>query len=147
MKITSPAFSDGEMIPKQFTADGANVSPELDISGVPEGTKSLVLIVDDPDAPRGTWNHWLVWNISPTTRIIPEDSAPEGTVSGRNDFGETGYLGPSPPSGVHRYYFRLFALDTVPDLPANATRRALDLAMQGHIVAQATLMGRYTRNH
>lgn len=147
MKICSPTFSDGAMIPARFTADGANVSPLLEISGVPAGTKSLVLIVDDPDAPAGTWNHWLLWNISPDTASIAEDSVPAGAVAGKNDFGRTVYLGPSPPSGTHRYYFRLFALDTMLHLETASDRDQLDRAMKGRILASAELIGRYNRSH
>lgn len=145
MKITSPAFANGEMIPKLFTADGANVNPELDIADVPDQAKSLVLIVDDPDAPAGTWNHWLLWNIDPRTARIDEDSTPAGAVAGRNDFGQTKYLGPSPPSGTHKYLFRLLALDAVLDLRAGSDRAALDRALAGHVLATAELAGRYSR--
>lgn len=145
MRIISPAFADGTTIPEKFTADGADINPALVINGVPAGAKSLVLIVDDPDAPRGTWNHWLLWNIDPDTTSIVENSVPTGATIGRNDFGEVRYRGPSPPSGTHRYFFRLLALDSTLDLPAGADRAALDRAMKGHVVAQAVLMGRYSR--
>ena len=145
MKITSPAFADGAMIPAKFTADGANVNPALGISGIPDNAKSLVLIMDDPDAPRGTWNHWLLWNIDPSTTMIAEDSVPRGATSGRNDFGDTRYRGPSPPSGTHRYFFRLLALDSTLDLPTGADRAALDRAVKNHVVAEAVLAGRYSR--
>lgn len=145
MRITSPDFSHGEMIPKMFTADGANVNPELDITGVPDAAKSLVLIVDDPDAPAGTWNHWLLWNIDPETTRIAGDSVPAGAVAGRNDFGRSEYLGPSPPSGIHRYHFRLLALDTTLDLRAGSDRAALERAVRGHVLATAEFAGRYTR--
>lgn len=145
MKISSPAFAAGAMIPARFTADGANVSPPLAISGVPAEGKSLVLVVDDPDAPAGTWNHWLLWNVAPDTKLIEEDSAPPGAIVGKNDFGRTVYLGPSPPSGTHRYFFRLFALDTVLDLKAGSDRDQLDRAMKGHIISTTELMGRYSR--
>jgi Raf kinase inhibitor-like YbhB/YbcL family protein len=145
MKITTHAFSERRPIPERFTADGRNINPPLVISGVPAGTKSLVLIVDDPDAPMGTWNHWLVWNIGPGTSGIPEDSVPRGAVVGRNDAGTAAYAGPSPPRGTHRYYFRLYALDTKLDLPAGSGRPALDAAMRSHILAKAELLGRYGR--
>lgn len=147
MKISSTAFAQGAIIPARFTADGANVNPPLEISGAPAGTESLVLIVDDPDAPAGTWNHWLLWNIAPDTASIGEDSVPRGATAGKNDFGRTVYLGPSPPSGTHRYYFRLYALDTTLELPAGATRDRLDQAMRSHVIATAELMGRYSRGH
>lgn len=146
MKITSSAFADGTMLPARFTADGANVNPPLHISAVPAAAKSLVLIVDDPDAPAGPWNHWLLWNIAPETAAIAEDAAPKGAIAGKNDFGRTVYLGPSPPSGTHRYFFRLFALDKIIDLPPGADRVQLDQAMQGHVLASAELIGRYRRS-
>jgi hypothetical protein len=146
MKITSPSFSEDGMIPARFTCNGPNVNPELDISGVPAGAKSLVLIVDDPDAPAGTWNHWLVWNIAPTTAQIAENSIPPGALQGLSDFGSEKYLGPSPPSGTHRYFFRLLALDTKLNLPAGAERPALDKAVHGHVLMTSELMGRYKRS-
>lgn len=145
MKITTKSFSNTRPIPERFTADGKNVNPPLTISGVPEKTKSLALIVDDPDAPSGTWDHWLVWNIKPATATIDEDSVPHGAVVGRNDFGHAKYEGPSPPAGTHRYFFRLYALDTMLDLPAGAGRSQLEAAMQGHVLARAALLGRYAR--
>jgi len=146
MKITSPDFSEGEMIPARFTCDGANVSPRLDIAGVPAGARSLVLIVDDPDAPAGTWNHWLLWNIDPATKKIAGGSVPTGAIQGRSDFGQERYIGPSPPSGTHRYFFRLLALDAKLDLPAGAGRAALDTALRGHVLMKAELLGRYRRS-
>jgi len=145
IQVTSPAFKDGEIIPVQYTADGKNVSPPLQIGGVPPEAKSLVLINDDPDAPAGTWDHWILWNIDPKTTIIPEDSVPEKAVAGKNDFGQTKYGGPAPPSGTHRYFFRIFALDIVLDLPAGSGREALEKAMKGHVIGEGQLMGRYTR--
>jgi Raf kinase inhibitor-like YbhB/YbcL family protein len=144
MKISSSAFQQGGNIPSKFSCDGANTSPPLQISDVPSGVKSLVLIVDDPDAPSGLFTHWVVWNISPQISTIPEGSAPKG-VHGTNDFGKSGYGGPCPPSGAHRYYFRIFALDRDLDLPSGARRSQLDAAMKGHVVAQGELMGRYSR--
>jgi Raf kinase inhibitor-like YbhB/YbcL family protein len=146
MKITSPAFEEGGAIPKEYTADGKNVNPPLHITGVPAETRSLVLIVDDPDAPRGTWNHWLLWNIDPKTTEIPEHSVPSQAVQGTNDFGTTKYGGPSPPSGTHRYYFRLYALDTVLKIPSSAKRTTLDQELAKHpAIGEATLMGKYSR--
>jgi Raf kinase inhibitor-like YbhB/YbcL family protein len=145
MKITSSAFQEGASIPSKFSCDGANASPPLQIADVPSGAKSLVLIVDDPDAPSGLFTHWTVWNISPQTNAISEGSAPKG-VQGTNDFGKSGYGGPCPPSGTHRYYFKIFALDRELDLPGGAKRSQLDAAMKGHIVAQGELMGRYSRS-
>ena len=147
MKISSPAFVHGAMIPARFTADGANVNPPLVISGAPAAAKTLVLVVDDPDAPAGTWNHWLLWNIAPETKEIGEDAVPAGAIAGKNDFGRSVYLGPSPPSGTHRYYYRLFALDRVLDLKPGADRNQLDRAIKGHIIATAELIGRYSRGN
>lgn len=144
MNITSSAFQQGANIPSKFSCDGANTSPPLQISNVPPGVKSLVLIVDDPDAPSGLFTHWAVWNISPQTSTIPEGSTPKG-AQGTNDFGKSGYGGPCPPSGAHRYYFKIFALDRDLDLPSGAKRSQLDAAMKGHVVAQGELMGRYAR--
>lgn len=145
MKITSPDFPDSSMIPTRFTGDGEDVNPTLEISGVPAAAKSLALIVDDPDAPRGTWTHWLVWNVPPATARIPENSVPEGAVQGTNDFPAARYNGPMPPSGTHRYFFKLYALDTVLNIPAGAKRRAVDEALRGHILDEAQWMGRYSR--
>jgi hypothetical protein len=144
MKVTSTAFGQGANIPSKFSCDGANTSPPLQIQDVPSGAKSLVLIVDDPDAPSGLFTHWAVWNISPQTNTVPEGSAPKG-VQGTNDFDRSGYGGPCPPSGTHRYYFKVFALDGELNLPSGAKRSQLDTAMKGHVVAQGELMGRYSR--
>jgi Raf kinase inhibitor-like YbhB/YbcL family protein len=144
MKITSSAFQQGANIPSKFTCDGANTNPPLQISDVPPEAKSLVLIVDDPDAPSGLFTHWAVWNTSPQTNTIAEGSMPKG-VQGTNDFGRSGYGGPCPPSGMHRYYFKIFALDRELDLPFGAKRSQLDAAMKGHVIAQGELMGRYSR--
>jgi Raf kinase inhibitor-like YbhB/YbcL family protein len=144
MKITSSAFQEGANIPSKFTCDGADTSPPLQIADIPSGAKSLALIMDDPDAPSGLFTHWAVWNISPQTSSIAEESTPKG-VQGANDFGKSGYGGPCPPSGAHRYYFRIFALDRELDLPFGAKRGQVDAAMKNHIVAQGELMGRYSR--
>ena len=144
MKITSSAFQEGGNIPSKFTCDGGDNSPSLQLAETPSGAKSLVLVVDDPDAPSGLFTHWLVWNISPQTNSIAEESKPKG-VHGTNDFGKSGYGGPCPPSGTHRYYFRIFALDRELDLPPSTKRSQLDAAMKGHVLAQGELMGRYSR--
>jgi hypothetical protein len=144
MKITSSAFQQAANIPSKFSCDGPNTSPPLQISDVPTEAKSVVLIVDDPDAPTGLFTHWAVWNISPQTNTIAEGSTPKG-VHGTNDFGKSGYGGPCPPSGTHRYYFKVFALDRELDLPVGAKRSQLDAAMKGHVIAQGELMGRYSR--
>ena len=144
MKITSSAFQEGGNIPSKFTCDGSDTSPPLQISGVPSEAKSLVLIADDPDAPGGLFTHWLVWNIPPQTNSIAEGSAPKG-VQGTNDFGKSGYRGPCPPPGTHRYSFKIFALDRELDLRSGAKRNQVDAAMKGHVIAQGELVGRYAR--
>jgi Raf kinase inhibitor-like YbhB/YbcL family protein len=144
MKITSSAFQQVGSIPSKFTCDGADTSPPLQIQEIPPAAKSLALIADDPDAPSGLFTHWIVWNISPQTSTIAEGSGPKG-VPGTNDFGKSGYGGPCPPSGTHRYFFKVFALDRELDLPAGGKRSQLDAAMKGHVIAQSELMGRYSR--
>ena len=144
ISITSPSFQSGGDIPTKFTCNGTNVSPELQISSVPNEAKSLVLIVDDPDAPRGLFTHWIVWNIDPKTTRMAENSAPTAGVQGINDFGKRNYGGPCPPSGTHRYFFKIFALDTKLELKPGARRAELDAAMRGHTLAQGELMGRYS---
>jgi Raf kinase inhibitor-like YbhB/YbcL family protein len=146
MKITSPAFQEGGNIPQKFTCDGANLNPALRLEGITADAKSLVLIVDDPDAPGGLFTHWLIWNIDPKASEISEGGAPKG-VPGKNDFGKSGYGGPCPPSGTHRYFFKVFALDRELDLPAGSKRAQLDAAMRGHVIGQGEVMGRYTRAH
>jgi Raf kinase inhibitor-like YbhB/YbcL family protein len=142
--ITSTSFDDGAPIPRKYTCDGMDISPQLSFSGIPPETRSLVLIVDDPDAPAGTWNHWLLWNIDPKTTEVREAETPEDSITGTNDFGKNRYNGPCPPSGVHRYLFKIFALDSKLDLKPAAKRVDLDRLMQGHILTQGTLMGKYT---
>ena len=150
LKVTSTAFEDGGMIPAKYTADGEDISPPLAWEGVPEEARSIALINDDPDAPMGTWVHWLVWNIPPDEAILDEDVAPDPELSngirqGTTDFGRIGYGGPAPPSGVHRYFFKVYVLDTMLDLPAGATKPELEKAIEGHILAQGQLVGKYTR--
>jgi Raf kinase inhibitor-like YbhB/YbcL family protein len=150
IKITSSAFEEGGMIPKRYTCDGEDVSPPLAWTAVPHGTKSLALICDDPDAPMGTWVHWVLFNIPADTgqfpANLPTDKVLEsGARHGVNDFRKSGYGGPCPPSGTHRYYFKLYALDTQLDLGPGATKAQLMDAMEGHILAQGQLMGRYKR--
>ncbi|PYK68538.1 MAG: YbhB/YbcL family Raf kinase inhibitor-like protein [Verrucomicrobia bacterium] len=144
ISIASPAFQSGAEIPAKFTCNGANVNPELKISGVPNQATSLVLIVDDPDAPRGLFTHWIVWNLDLKTTDIAENSAPAGGIQGTNDFGKRNYGGPCPPSGTHRYFFKIFALDTKLELKPSARRAELDAAMKGHVLAQGELMARYS---
>jgi Raf kinase inhibitor-like YbhB/YbcL family protein len=151
MKLTSPAFEDGGFIPTRHTCDGEDVSPALEWTGVPEGAKSLALICDDPDAPAGTWVHWVIYDIPPSLAGLPEAIPPtevtaEGAKQGKNDFRRTGYGGPCPPPGSpHRYFFKLYALDTEPGLPAGATKADLLRVMEGHVLAEAQLAGRYGR--
>lgn len=148
MRVSCPAFDNGERIPRHYTADGENVSPPLSWSDPPPGTKSIALICDDPDAPSGTFVHWLAWGISPELRELPENVKPgaRDVIQGTNGFGKIGYGGPSPPPGnPHRYFFRLYALDTLLQLPAGATKEQVLRAMQGHVLAQAELMGVYAR--
>jgi len=146
MKIESPSFRSNEMIPPNYTCDGANVNPPLMISGAPEDAKSLVLIVDDPDAPSKTWVHWTIWNIDPDTKEILENGIPQGAVEGMTDFGIPGYGGPCPPSGIHHYFFKLYALDITLDLSSSASAVNIQEAMQGHILDSAELIGIYGRN-
>jgi Raf kinase inhibitor-like YbhB/YbcL family protein len=143
--VTSPAFSDGGAIPPRYTCDGEDTSPSLNWTGVPPEAVSLALVMDDPDAPAGTFTHWLVWNISPDTEGLPESTAGEGTVQGTNDLGVIGYGGPCPPAGVHRYRFRILALDDVPALERGAGRGEVDLAVEDHIIAWGELQGTYGR--
>jgi Raf kinase inhibitor-like YbhB/YbcL family protein len=149
--LQSNAFQEGADIPRQFTCEGADVSPSLTWSEPPQKTQSLALIVDDPDAPVGTWVHWVAWNIPAATRQLPENVSktadlPGGGRQGNNDFKKTGYGGPCPPPGKpHRYFFKLYALDSTLDLKPGAGKKELDQAMKGHVLAEAQLMGKYQR--
>lgn len=148
--ITSPAFEEGGIIPRRHTCDGEDVSPPLRWTGVPQNVRSLALICDDPDAPARVWVHWVVYNVPATSERLPENILPKpeiagGGLQGKNDFGKIGYGGPCPPSGTHRYYFKLYALDTTLKLPAGATKPDLLNAMHGHVLAETQLMGRYAR--
>lgn len=145
MHLTSPAFANGAAIPAAHTCDGTDGSPPLVIDGVPDKARSLVLIMDDPDAPMGTWVHWVLWNIPPQTAALAENSVPAGSVQGRNSWQRTGYGGPCPPLGSHRYFFKLYALDTLLNLPASAGKADVERAMKGHVMADAGLMGIYRR--
>jgi len=145
LQITSPVIPPDGMIPSKYTCDGADVSPPLSMIDIPEKTRSLALIVDDPDAPAGTWVHWVVWNILPGTKEIPENSVPQGAIQGTNDFGKQRYGGPCPPSGIHRYYFKLYALDASLALKPGATKGQVEEAMKGHVLAHAELVGLYRR--
>ena len=140
--IKSSAFINNGPIPTRYTCDGEDVNPPLSIQGIPQGTQSLALTVDDPDAPIGTWDHWIVWNISPSDEI--EENAVPG-AEGINDFRKHSYGGPCPPSGTHRYFFRVYALDTKLNLSLNSRKKDLEKAMQGHILAKGETVGHYSR--
>jgi Raf kinase inhibitor-like YbhB/YbcL family protein len=142
IKVFSSAFVANGSIPEKYTCNGTNVNPPLEFEGIPEEAESLVLIVDDPDAPMKTFTHWIVWNIEPVAKI-EEDSIPG--VEGRNDFKKIGYGGPCPPSGTHRYFFRVYALDRQLELKAGAGRKELEKEMVGHIIAEGELMGKYSK--
>jgi hypothetical protein len=146
MKLISPAFDNNQSIPSEYTCDGENINPPLQISEVPTEAQSLVLIVDDPDAPAGTWVHWTVWNIDPQTTEIAKDSVPAGAVEGMTSFGKTGYGGPCPPSGEHRYFFKLYALDKELDLSASSGKDELEQIMPGHVLDSVELIGLYSRS-
>ncbi len=151
LKIRSSAFNDGERIPKKYTCDGEDVSPPLTWEDVPEETVTLTIISDDPDAPSKTWTHWLIFNIPPELNGLPEDvekvgELENGIMQGFNDFGRIGYGGPCPPSGVHRYFFKLYALDTRLDLEPGTSKEELLEAMEGHIIEKAEMIGLYSRD-
>lgn len=148
--LTSPSFGEGGTIPAEFTCDGEDRSPALAWSGAPPKTASFALICDDPDAPAGNWVHWVVLNLPPESTGLPEGVPASrdlggGGIHGKNSWGRLGYGGPCPPSGTHRYYFKLYALDTSLDLSANPTKADVVRAMEGHVLAEGQLMGRYKR--
>ncbi len=143
MQLTSPSFSDGQPLPRLCGHRYDNRNPEILLSGIPTGARSLALILDDPDAPGGCFVHWLVWNLPPSTSKLLPGKLPREARTGRNHFGNDRYDGPAPPSGTHRYFFRLFALDEPLGVPAGADRRALEKAMKGHVLAEASLMGTF----
>jgi len=145
MKITSPAFIDYGKIPSEYTCDGENVNPKLLVEGIPAAAKTLALIVDDPDAPGRVWLHWTVWNIPSTETTINKNSLPAGAVEGVTDFGKSGWGGPCPPSGEHRYFFKVYALDTKLALTPGASLSELEAAIKGHILDKAELVGVYSR--
>lgn len=145
MELTSPVFSNNQSIPFKYTCDGDDINPPLLISDVPQNAKSLVLIIDDPDAPQATWVHWTVFNISPKTVQIPENNVPPEAREGTTSFGKPGYGGPCPPSGIHHYYFKLYALDSSLNLDSSAKKEDIENAIQGHIIEQAELIGLYKR--
>ena len=148
--IASSGFTEGGMIPKKFTCDAEDISPDLKWSGVPKEAKSLALICDDPDAPVGTWVHWVLFNIpadvsSLSAGVAPDPVLKNGAQHGKNDFRKLGYGGPCPPGGTHRYFFKIYALDTLLSLESGSTKSQLLAAMKGHILAEAQLMGKYKR--
>ena len=150
MRIVSSAFNEGELIPSKYTCDGENVSPPLAWREAPQDTKSFALIMHDPDAPVGDWVHWVVYHLPANPaeiaeRVPPKEILGSGAMQGRNSFKKIGYGGPCPPSGTHRYYFRLYALDAALPLHSGATRADVEKAMKGHILADAALMGKYMR--
>jgi Raf kinase inhibitor-like YbhB/YbcL family protein len=150
MELKSSAFQEGKSIPSLYTCDGKDISPPLSCSGAPAGTKSFALIADDPDAPRGTWVHWVLWNLPVAATELKEGipvtpHLPSGALQEKNDSGDSGYGGPCPPSGTHRSFFKLYALDATLSLKSGAKKSQLEAAMNGRMLAQATLMGVYTR--
>jgi Raf kinase inhibitor-like YbhB/YbcL family protein len=150
ISVSSPVFQEGGMIPSKYTCDGQDISPPLKWVGVPEATKSIALISDDPDAPMGTWVHWVMWNIPPNVhelaeKVPPEPELADGSRQGITDFRRTGYGGPCPPSGTHRYYFKIYAIDKKLDLPGTTKKADLLKAIKGHILAEGQLMGKYKR--
>lgn len=149
MKISSKAFNNGESIPSKFTCEGQNISPELHFEDIPPQTVSLVLIVDDPDAPKtviasGVWDHWIVFNMPKETSIVKEGEQPQG-IPGKNSASALTYTGPCPPDREHRYFFKLYALNNTLNLPKGPTKHEVEDAMRGHIIAEAVLMGRYDK--
>lgn len=142
LSINSPAFENNGYIPLKYTCDGEDVNPPLNIEGLPKETRSLALIVDDPDAPMGTWDHWIVWNIEPTGKV--EENIVPG-IEGINDFHRNSYGGPCPPSGTHRYFFKVYALDTMLDLEVNSRKKDVERAIKSHIIAKGQIIGLYKR--
>ena len=150
IKLTSPAFKEGGMIPSKYTCDGEDISPPLKWDNVPPGTVSIAIISDDPDAPMGTWVHWVLFNLQAKTRELKEnfpndETLEDGSRQGVTDFGATGYGGPCPPGGVHRYFFKIYALDVKIDLVSIVDKEALLSEMEEHIIGQGQLMGKYKR--
>jgi len=149
-ELTSTAFAPGEPIPRKYTCDGENISPPLEWRDAPQNAKSFALIADDPDAPIGTWVHWVLYNLPGETHALPQAlpsdaRLPDGSQNGKNSWGQMGYGGPCPPGGTHRYFFKLYALDAALALDAGASKEQLLQAMEGHILAQTEVMGLYTR--
>ena len=145
LTISSPAFENNSNIPDTYTCKGKNISPPLLIGNIPASAKSLALVLEDPDAPSGIFVHWVMWNIPPGTREISENSSPRGAQQGLNDFRKRGYIGPCPPSGTHRYFFKIYVLDTLLRLQSGSAKKDLEKAMKGHIIDQASLTGLFQR--
>jgi Raf kinase inhibitor-like YbhB/YbcL family protein len=145
MKFSSPAFENYQKIPAGYTCDGRKAHPPLSLAGIPADAKSLVIIVDDPDAPGGTFTHWVIWNINPSTEDIAESSIPEKSQEGTNSAGSIGFTPPCPPSGQHRYFFTLYALDAKLGLDGKATKADVEKSMSGHVMAESLLVGVYSR--
>lgn len=146
VKLISSVFENNQLIPQKYTCDGEDVSPPLKISDVPDAARSLVLIVDDPDAPSGDWVHWTVWNIDPKTTEVAENSVPDDGIEGLTDFGKSGWGGPCPPSGTHHYQFKLYALDSTLNLSSSSKKVDIEEAMEGHILDQTLLVGLFKRD-
>lgn len=146
MQLSSPSFANNSAIPAKFSCQGQNINPELQISGVSSEIKSLALIMDDPDAPNGDWVHWIIWNIPPNTKSIPENVSPKFATQGKNTRELQTYGGPCPPTGIHRYFFRLYGLSTELDIQATSTKADLLKAMQGKIFDECQLMGTYRKS-
>lgn len=147
MKIKSSDFQNNELMPQKFTCDGLDINPKLEISDIPENAQSLVLIVDDPDASIGTWTHWTLFNIDPKTTEISENSVPRDSIQGLTSANNTGYHGPCPHQGKHRYFFKIYALDIKLNLENNSTKAQIEEAIQNHILDKAELIGLYERPH
>lgn len=146
MKIISTAFENNQLIPKTYTCDGDNINPDLEISDVPANTASLALIMDDPDAPSGTFTHWMLWNIPATVRIIEKNSIPEGAIQGLNSANKVGFIAPCPPHGTHRYYFKLYALNKKINVGLEISREELESLINDFLIEKAEYVGIYTRN-
>ena len=147
MELKSSAFENEGNIPSKYTCEGENISPPLELSGVPNGTKSLVIIMDDPDAPAGVWDHWIVVNIPYNIKLIEENSVPPNSNQGTNSWGKNSYGGPCPPSGKHRYFFKIYALDNNIDLAKGGEKEIVEASMKGHILEKAELMGYYEKKN
>jgi len=147
LTLKSTAFDQGGTIPNKYSCDGNDISPQLSWDGAPTGTKSFALIMDDPDAPVGTWDHWVLFNLPAETKGLDENvkSLPAGTINGKNSWGKTGWGGPCPPDKEHRYFFKVYALDSTLTLKEGATKKAVEKAIEGHILDKTELMGKYNR--